>query len=117
MNIYLYNHIFMYLYSLNSLYCVYNKRFMHVVFVFVSFVLIIIGALAWVMIEEKLQKKRLKAMKHSSRFIELFSSDELKEFFNIPEEYRCNPFIYNSEGKIFYADRRNVDKVESFLDC
>lgn len=111
----MHEYIFMYLYSLNSLYCVYNKCFMYVVFVFISFVLIIIGALAWVMIEEKLQKKRLNAMKHSSRFIELFSSDELKEFFNIPEEYRCNPYIYNSEGKIFYADRRNVDKVRDYL--
>ena len=90
---------------------------MNEVIIFASFFLIVIGSFIWVRIDDKLQRKRLNAIKNSPRFIELFSSDELISFFNIPEEYRCNPFQYDSEGRLFYADRRNVDKVERFLDC
>ena len=85
---------------------------MNEVIIFASFFLIVIGSFIWVRIDDKLQRKRLNAIKKSSRFIELFSSDELKTFFNIPEEYRCNPFLYDSKGRMFFADRRNLDKIE-----
>ena len=88
---------------------------MNTITIFTSFFLIVIGSFIWVRIDDKLQRKRLNAIKNSSRFIELFSSDELKTFFNIPGEYRCNPFLYDSEGRLFYADRRNVDTASSYM--
>lgn len=85
---------------------------MNTVIIFTSFILIVIGSVTWVKIDDKLQRKRLNAIKHSSRFIELFTSDELKSFFEIPQKYRCNPFLYDSKGRLFFADKRNIDKVQ-----
>ena len=85
---------------------------MNTVIIFTSFILIVIGSVTWVKIDDKLQRKRLNAIKHSSRFIELFTSDELKSFFEIPKEHRCNPFLYDSKGRLFFADKRNIDKVQ-----
>ena len=90
---------------------------MSTVIIFTSFFLIVIGVTTWVLTYEKLQNKKLDSIKHSNHFIELFSSDDLEIFFNIPEEYRCNPFLYDSEGKLFYADKRNIDKAMNYIKC
>lgn len=46
----------------------------------------------------------------------LFSEDWLKEFFNIPAEYRVNPFEVSPSGDLFFADKRNVDRIEKALE-
>lgn len=44
--------------------------------------------------------------------VEEHSEEWVKEFFAIPEEYRCNPYDYCSDGDLFYADKRNVEKIK-----
>jgi hypothetical protein len=39
------------------------------------------------------------------------SSNWIKEFMSIPEEYRCNPFEISPTGDLFFADKRNVKHV------
>jgi hypothetical protein len=61
-------------------------------------------------------------VKRGKKFVNLFVTDKpdttfindswLKEFFAIPEEYRCNPFEISPSGDLFWADKRNVDYVQ-----
>ena len=39
-----------------------------------------------------------------------------KEFFSIPEEFRCNPFEMSPSGDLFWADRRNVEHVKKQIE-
>ena len=65
--------------------------------------------------EEKVLVKRGK------KYINLFVTDEpdnnlvsetwVKEFLSIPEKYRCNPFDVSPSGDLFWADKRNIEKV------
>jgi len=36
----------------------------------------------------------------------------IKEYLAIPAEYRCNPFDISPSGDIFWADKRNVERLE-----
>lgn len=40
----------------------------------------------------------------------------LKEFLEIPAAYRCNPFDVSPSGDLFFADKRNVDKVKESVE-
>lgn len=40
-----------------------------------------------------------------------FSANYLKEFMSIPSEYRVNPFDVSPSGDLFFADRRNIEKI------
>jgi hypothetical protein len=40
----------------------------------------------------------------------------LKEYNAIPDEYRCDPFAMSPSGDLFYADRRNVEKVKQTIE-
>lgn len=46
----------------------------------------------------------------------LFSEDWLKEFFNIPAEYRVNPFDVSPSGDLFFADKRNLERIEKAVE-
>jgi hypothetical protein len=62
-------------------------------------------------------------VKRGKKYINLLVSDVpddvfvdmiwVKEFFSIPEEYRCNPFEISPSGDLFWADRRNVEQLKS----
>lgn len=67
-------------------------------------------------IKERIEKNKRQRLINSPNFVELFTSKELNEFFNIPEEFRCNPYLHNTEGKMFYADIRNIEKLERHLE-
>ena len=41
--------------------------------------------------------------------------DWIQEYFSIPAEYRCNPFDISPSGDIFWADKRNVEKLEKSI--
>ena len=41
-----------------------------------------------------------------------FSEDWLKEFLAIPAEYRINPFEVSPSGDLFFADKRNLKRLE-----
>lgn len=43
------------------------------------------------------------------------TQDRLAEYLAIPDEYRINPYDYSPSGDLFFADRRNVEKLESAL--
>jgi hypothetical protein len=45
-----------------------------------------------------------------------FNEKWLKDFFAIPEEYRCNPFDMSPSGDLFYADRRNVEYIQNAIE-
>lgn len=46
----------------------------------------------------------------------LFCEDWLKEFFNIPAEYRVNPFDVSPSGDLFFADKRNLERIEKAVE-
>jgi hypothetical protein len=46
----------------------------------------------------------------------LIDYEWLKEYNAIPDEYRCDPFEMSPSGDLFYADRRNVEKVKQTID-
>ena len=46
----------------------------------------------------------------------LFNYEWLKEYNAIPDEYRCDPFEMSPSGDLFYADRRNVEKVKQAIE-
>jgi hypothetical protein len=46
---------------------------------------------------------------------EMYVSDNwVKEYYAIPEEYRCNPFAISPSGDLFWADKRNVKQLDEF---
>ncbi len=57
------------------------------------------------------ERKRKK--RYTDNFVELLSTNDLEKYFKIPEEYRCNPFLNDPHGDIFFADKRNVEKVRN----
>lgn len=42
----------------------------------------------------------------------MFSEDWIKEFLSIPAEHRVNPFDVSPSGDMFFADRRNLERIE-----
>lgn len=40
----------------------------------------------------------------------------LKEFLSIPQEYRVNPYDYSPSGDLFFADKRNIDKLNASMN-
>jgi hypothetical protein len=49
-----------------------------------------------------------KEMPHTK----LVTDKWLDEFFEIPAEYRCNPFDISPSGDLFFADKRNIEQIE-----
>lgn len=47
-----------------------------------------------------------------SRFV---SEEWIKEFMSIPMEHRCNPFEVSPSGDLFFADKRNVEKLNKAI--
>ena len=46
-----------------------------------------------------------------------FVNDEwIKEFMEIPMEYRCNPFDVSPSGDLFFADKRNVEQLDKAIE-
>jgi hypothetical protein len=45
-----------------------------------------------------------------------FSETWMKDFFAIPEEYRCNPFDISPSGDLYWADKRNVDEIKKRIN-
>ena len=62
------------------------------------------------------------AIKRGNRFVnmivtespetEFISDNKLKDFFEIPEKYRCNPFDYCASGDVYFADKRNIELLD-----
>ncbi|GHT66366.1 hypothetical protein AGMMS50239_27710 [Bacteroidia bacterium] len=44
-----------------------------------------------------------------------FGNDWMRDFFAIPEEYRCNPFEISPSGDLFWADKRNVEQAKKSI--
>ncbi len=74
----------------------------------------------------ELAEKERVAVKRGKKYINLIVSDEpdkvfvdenwIKDFFSIPEKYRCNPFDISPSGDIFWADKRNVEQLNKSLE-
>lgn len=47
---------------------------------------------------------------------EISSVDRLEEFLAIPEEYRINPYEYSPSGDLYFADKRNIDKLNQSIE-
>jgi len=45
-----------------------------------------------------------------------FTDDWVKEFFEIPAEYRVNPFNVSPSGDLFWADKRNVEHMDKAIE-
>ena len=63
----------------------------------------------------KLRKRneRKRRQRYTDDFVELLSTKDLEKYFKIPEEHCCNPFLNDPHGDIFFADKRNVEKVRN----
>jgi len=70
----------------------------------------------------ELAEKERVIVKRGDKFINLVVTDNpdnffvdenwIREFFDIPEEYRCNPFDISPSGDLFWADKRNIEVVK-----
>jgi len=73
---------------------------------------------------ELAEKERI-AVKRGGKFVNLMISKDpneifvsenwVYEFFQIPAEYRCNPFDISPSGDLFWADTRNVKQLEDVI--
>ena len=63
------------------------------------------------------------AVKRGKKYVNLIVTDEpdskfvdedwIKEFMNIPTEYRVNPFDVSPSGDLFFADKRNLEHIDN----
>lgn len=75
----------------------------------------------------ELAEKERVAVKRGRKYVNLvvtsepdskFVSEEwIKEFLLIPNEHRCNPFEVSSSGDIFFADKRNIEKLNKSIQA
>ena len=73
---------------------------------------------------ELAEKERI-VVKRGKKFVNFIVSDEpdaqfyseqwVKDFLDIPAEYRCNPFDVSPSGDLYWADKRNVQQLEDRL--
>ena len=69
----------------------------------------------------ELAEKERVLVKRGDKFINLIVTDKpdnyfvdenwIRNFFAIPEKYRCNPFDVSPSGDLYWADKRNVEAV------
>lgn len=70
----------------------------------------------------ELAEKERVAVKRGKKYVNLIVTDNpdekfvsekwIKEFMNIPEKYRVNPFDISPSGDLFFADKRNIDHMD-----
>jgi hypothetical protein len=73
---------------------------------------------------ELAEKERI-AVKRGNRYVNLIVTEEpntvfvsenwVKEFLDIPAEYRVNPFNISPSGDLFFADKRNIDSIDKAI--
>ncbi|SEK99062.1 hypothetical protein [Parapedobacter koreensis] len=73
----------------------------------------------------ELAEKERVVVKRGKKFVNLIVSDEpdrifldenwVKGFMEIPAEYRINPFEISPSGDLYYADRRNVERLKEAI--
>ncbi len=73
---------------------------------------------------EMAEKERV-VIKRGKKLINIISQDDpimgwldgtlLREYHQIPAEFRVNPFDVSPSGDLFWADRRNVDELDRRL--
>jgi len=44
-----------------------------------------------------------------------YTDSELERFFSIPKKYRADPFEVSPSGDVYWADKRNVDDLDTSL--
>ena len=74
---------------------------------------------------ELAERERI-AVKRRGKYINMVVSDTpdcqliteywIKDFFSIPVEYRCNPFDYSPSGVLYFADKRNIDRLNKSIE-
>lgn len=74
----------------------------------------------------ELAEKENVAVKRGKKYIRLVVTDSpdkslvdqdwIKQFLDIPEQYRCDPFEISPSGDIFYADKRNVEHLKRAIE-
>ena len=62
------------------------------------------------------------AVKRGNKYVNMIIDDSpdkvyldeswISEYLSIPVEYRCNPFDISPSGDIFWADKRNVERLD-----
>lgn len=61
-------------------------------------------------------KKYIRLVVTDSPDKTLVDQDWIKQFLDIPEQYRCNPFEVSPSGDIFFADKRNVEHLNKAIE-
>lgn len=91
---------------------------------FYGFLLVLIGSFLIFIITPKGKRwidsldkdsPRTITVKELAEQMEEYRRKWLVEFFSIPQEFRCNPFDTSESGDIFFADKRNVEKLKTTL--
>lgn len=73
----------------------------------------------------ELAERERVSVKRGRKYVNLIVSDDpaqhyvdgnwIKDFFAIPAEYRVNPFDVSPSGDLFFADKRNLDKLDKSI--
>ena len=74
---------------------------------------------------ELAEKERVAVKRGGGKYVNLIVSDEpgqvflderwVKGFLEIPAEYRVNPFEISPSGDLYYADKRNVERLKEAI--
>jgi len=66
------------------------------------------------------------SVKRGNKYVNLIVTDTpdakfidiewINEFLAIPAEYRCNPFDTSPSGDLYFADKRNVEKLNKSIE-
>ena len=73
-----------------------------------------------------LAEKERVAIKRGNKYINMVVTDRpdstliterwIKDFFAIPEKYRCNPFDFSPSGDLYFADKRNIEHLKISIE-
>ena len=55
-------------------------------------------------------------VKRKSRAYKLVPVNDDDMLVNIPKEFRCDPYEISPSGDIFWADKRNIEKVKKAIE-
>jgi len=74
----------------------------------------------------ELAEKQRVAVKRGDKYVNLIvsknpntnyvSEEWIKEFMEIPAEFRCNPFEVCDSSDLFFADKRNLEHLDESIE-
>ena len=72
--------------------------------------------LSYIVTDSTMMERALKSLRKIRREWKAEHKPIDPEIAKIPEEYRCDPYVISPSGDPFFADKRNVEKLDKILN-